>query len=93
MKAIIEDLKLKIAVAKEGIQHEKNYIEQLRSRRAEAKAEGQEEVLEFIIEDHKDLLNIREQLLSDLRYSLMYARRANGERPTDIDAFCPESGC
>ena len=93
MKAIIAELKLKIAVAKEDIQIDKNYIELLRSRRPEAKAEGQEEQLEEIIEDRREMLAIREQQLKDLRYTLMYARRANGERPSDINVFEPEVGC
>ena len=90
MKAIIAELKLKIAVAKEDIQHDKSYIELLRSRRPEAKKSGEIDMLEDIIEDRRETLRIREELLSNLRYSLMYAIRALGYNQTDIDAFEPE---
>ena len=90
MRTVIATLKLQIAIAKEDIQHDKDYIEQLRSRRPQAKAEGQEMALEEIIEDRRDTLRHREELLSNLRYSLMYAIRALGYSQTDIDAFEPE---
>lgn len=90
MKTIIASLKVKIAVCKEDIKHDKDYIELLRSRRPEAKANGESEALEEIIEDRRELLSIRKRQLRDLRDCLCFARRANGEKPTNIDSFEPE---
>ena len=90
MKTVIRTLKLQIAIAKEDIQHDENYIEQLRSRRPQARAENQEEALDSIIEERRETLAVRKELLKNLRHSLTFAIRALGYKATDIDTFEPE---
>ncbi len=90
MKTVIATLKSQIAIAKEDIQHEQDYIHQLRERIPQAKIDGDIESLLDTLVDRRETLRIRKQLLGDLRYSLYYAIRALGYNPTEIDCSEPE---
>ena len=90
MKNVIATLKKEIEAAKEEIRSEEYCINLLKESAKNASSADTRESIWMSIANRREELSVRRELLQNLRYSLMYAFRALGYNPTEIDSFEPE---
>ncbi len=93
MEKVIEILKGQIADAKEWVVHYERITKVLYERLEHDLSKTELKCLQISLEDARDQLQWKRELLGDLRNSLTFALRANGMNPFEINVFEPESQC